>query len=67
MDRSERLRQWYALLQAKAYGDKAAEEAAQAALAPAVAEFREKSRNSLSGRVEALAHAVALATANDNG
>jgi len=54
MDRSERLRHWHALLQAKVDGDKVAEEAARAALAPAMAEFRERSREDISARIEAL-------------
>jgi hypothetical protein len=66
MDRSERLRHWHALLRAKVEGDKAAEEAARAALAPVVAEFRERSREEVSARIEALSSAVAMASANDN-
>ena len=67
MDREERRRHWYAMLQAKVDGDKAAEDVARAALAPAMAEFRERSLEDVSARVEALTTAVALATANDNG
>jgi hypothetical protein len=67
MDREERRRHWLALLQAKVDGDKAAEDAARSALAPAMAEFRERSLEDVSARIEALTSAVALATANDNG
>lgn len=66
MNREERRRHWYALLQAKVNGDRDAEDAARAALAPAMAEFRERSREDVSARVEALTIAVARATANDN-
>jgi hypothetical protein len=67
MDRSERLRHWHALLRAKVDGDKAAEAVARAALAPAMAEFRARSHEEVSARIEALANAVAMASANDNG
>lgn len=67
MDRDERRRHWFALLQAKVDGDKAAEEAARAVLAPVMAEFNERSLEDVSARVEALTQAVVMATANDNG
>ena len=67
MERDERRRHWLALLRAKVDGDQAAEEEARGALAPAIAAFREKAREDVIARVEALTSAIATTTANDNG